>query len=59
MELKQDFYKLESIGALKNGFTIITTFEVKFNKKVNLDSEEYKTTEKEIRDIVSSIQEKY
>ena len=55
MKLKQSFYKLNSTGVLKNGFTINTTFEVNFGKEVELDSEEYKTTEKEIRDIISSV----
>ena len=55
MKLKQSFYKLNSTEVLKNGFTINTTFEVNFGKEVELDSEEYKTTEKEIKDIISSI----
>lgn len=55
MKLKQNFYKLNSTGVLKNGFKINTTFEVNFGKEVGLGSDEYKTTEKEIRDIISSV----
>ena len=58
MKLEQDFYGIEYQGTLKNGFKITTTFKVDFNKQVGLDSEEYKTTEREIRDIVSLIWDK-
>lgn len=59
MKLKQNFYKLEIKGTLKNGLTISATFEVKFNKEIEIGSEEYKTTEKEIRDIISLVQSNY
>ena len=55
MKLKQNFYKLNCTGVLKNGFKISTTFEVNFGKEVTLDSEEYITTEKEVRNIISSM----
>ena len=60
MELKQNFYKLKCTGTLKNGLEITTTFEVNFDKKVRiLDSEEYKTTKREIMDIISLVLSNY
>lgn len=52
-------YKIKYKGTLKNNLTINTTFEINFNKPISMSSEDYKSTEKEVREIIELVCSKY
>ena len=54
-ELIVNSYKIKYTGILKSGLPLTSTFEVDFDSPVKLNSEEYKTVEREVRDIINKV----
>ena len=58
-ELIVNNYKIKYTGILKSGLPLTSTFEVIFDSPVKLNSEEYKTAEREVREIITQVSINY